>query len=207
MLYEGLCPDCWTKASFINRPFCHRCCDELRYEIIPGEVCHKCQTTKRKLDLVRAVFKYDFSIKQPILRYKNLCDMDSGMFFSRLMAKSASEIDFDYLVAVPLHYFRLLWRGYNQSSILANMIADQTGKSYLPGLLRRSRFTGSQGNYSGKERRANVTGAFEVKQNVSGKRFLIVDDVYTTGSTLEECATVLKRAGAKSVSALVIAKT
>jgi ComF family protein len=114
---------------------------------------------------------------------------------------------FDAVVPMPLHWLRYWQRGFNQSSLLANEIAQRGG---LPVIhpIRRTRATVSQAGLSNSKRRANVAGAFAVKQrrSVGGLRILLVDDVMTTGATASACARVLKRAGAKYVALLALAR-
>ena len=109
---------------------------------------------------------------------------------------------------MPLHRSRLFKRKYNQAAELARPLAASVGAGYLPDTLRRARDTGSQAGKSGSGRLRNVQGAFKVShpQRVAGKRVLIVDDVMTTGATVEACAKVLKRAGALSVDVAVLAR-
>jgi ComF family protein len=114
---------------------------------------------------------------------------------------------FDAVVPVPLHWRKKWSRGFNQSELLARHMA---GRRKLPLLnaLRRRKTTAAQAGLSSAGRRRNVAGAFVARKaaNVSGKRILLIDDVMTTGATASACATALKRAGAKSVSLLTLAR-
>ena len=114
------------------------------------------------------------------------------------------------LVPVPLHRWRLLKRRYNQSALLALNLGRLTGRTALPDLLIRRRATPSQGGLSAKGRARNVEGAFMVnprcKDAVKGARVLLVDDVFTTGATVGECAKVLRRAGARAVDVVTLAR-
>jgi ComF family protein len=128
-----------------------------------------------------------------------------------MLASAGAELftDADIICPVPLHRFRLWHRRYNQAAILACHLARMTGKPVALHTLRRVRSTGSQVNLSGSERRKNVARAFaiedNVKQDIKGKRILLIDDVITTGSTLEACTHVLKAAGASEVDCLALA--
>ena len=126
----------------------------------------------------------------------------------RLLAEfmSSNNVNADVLVPVPLHKRRLRDRGYNQSELLAREVGKRTGIQVEPDLVSRVRNTRPQISMtSGKERRANVDGAFECTDNVSGRRVLLIDDVVTTGATISACGSPLKAAAAESVWALVLA--
>jgi ComF family protein len=117
--------------------------------------------------------------------------------------------NYDVIVPVPLHISRLRWRGFNQALVLAKPLARHWQVPIDPFLLRRVRATASQVGLDESERRRNIAGAFEVSKRsaIRRKRILLVDDVYTTGATLNECARTLRRAGAERVDALVLART
>jgi ComF family protein len=113
---------------------------------------------------------------------------------------------YDVIIPVPLHISRLRWRGFNQAHLLAQRFADDCPID--PYSLRRVRPTRPQVDLNESERRRNVAGAFQVTrpQHVDGRRILLVDDVYTTGATVDECSHALVRAGAHSVDVLVLAR-
>ncbi|MFO7958468.1 MAG: ComF family protein [Candidatus Brocadiia bacterium] len=113
------------------------------------------------------------------------------------------------VVAVPLHPRRLRERGYNQSALLGRVLAGHFGRRLLSGVLRRTRHTSRQTGLSRTARRDNVRGAFEAARPgaVDGLNLLLVDDVMTTGATVDECCKVLKRAGAAKVQVLTLART
>lgn len=115
---------------------------------------------------------------------------------------------FDAVVPAPLHWFRQWRRGYNQAELLAREVSRRTGVPLIRAL-RRRRATRTQAGLTGAKRRANVAGAFAVRQRafVKGKRVLLVDDVLTTGATVNACAAALKRAGATYVAVLTLART
>lgn len=113
----------------------------------------------------------------------------------------------DIVTPVPLHWFKRLRRGYNQSSLLARVVADNTGIT-VRNVLKRKRYTKSQTQLTDTIRRENVFGAFTIEENeVKNKRILLVDDVLTTGATMNECARILKQAGAAAVYSCVAAIT
>ena len=116
----------------------------------------------------------------------------------------------DIIIPVPLHNRRLRERRFNQSALLAQEISRKSGKAYMPDLLQRTRHTIPQQGLNYKERGKNVHGAFEVNPDhlvtIEGKTILLIDDVYTSGATLNECARVMKKAQAAAVNVLTIAR-
>lgn len=114
------------------------------------------------------------------------------------------------VIPVPLHWMRENWRGFNQSEILAHIVAEILDLQFTPKVLRRTRFTKPQTQLKQKDRLENVRGIFALEQNVKekikGASFLLVDDVWTTGATLKECGKVLKRNGATKVWALTLSR-
>ncbi|WP_324292570.1 phosphoribosyltransferase family protein [uncultured Paludibaculum sp.] len=127
----------------------------------------------------------------------------------RLLARALPRDQvFDGIVPMPIHWRKLLSRGFNQSHLLAREVARRTG---LPeaACLRRKRNARAQAGLSGKQRRANVAGAFFVPRDSKpkGRRLLLIDDVFTTGATANAAAATLKRAGAARVSVLTLART
>lgn len=112
---------------------------------------------------------------------------------------------FDVVVPVPLHWRRRWSRGFNQSELLARLTAKRCGVP-MRAALRRMRATDAQAGLSNSRRRRNVAGAFRARESLAGKRVLLVDDVMTTGATASACAAALKRAGARSVALLALAR-
>ncbi len=137
--------------------------------------------------------------------------LDGVSLFARWMAQAGEELlpDVDLILPVPLHRWRLLTRGFNQSAVLAQRIAVLTGRAWAPSILQRHRSTPSQQGLSAAERQRNITSAaFRVRggERVAGARLLLVDDVLTTGTTLSACVSVLRRAGAERVDVLTLAR-
>lgn len=157
--------------------------------------------------------KYDDASKQAILALKRADRLDLVRLFSQWLGSAGRELirAADIVVPVPLHRRRLWQRRYNQSALLAQRLVSGAGKQFDPFLLVRTRPTPSQAEMpSPKARRRNMQGAFRVPENrrrqVAGKVILLVDDVLTTGATVEACARALKRAGAAKVLVLTIAR-
>jgi ComF family protein len=148
-----------------------------------------------------------------ILRFKHADRTDIAWTFGRIMGLAGVELlsDCDLIVPVPLHRWRLLRRGYNQSALLARALAKASGRRFAPDLLQRVRATASQQGLSGDQRRRNVgLNAFRIhpwrRAGLEGRRVLLVDDVLTTGATAGACARVLRRGGASAVDLLTLAR-
>jgi ComF family protein len=128
------------------------------------------------------------------------------------MASVGAELlqDTQLIVPVPLHYFRLVRRGFNQSAWLAAALARSSGTGMTVDVLKRTRATAIQGGLSADGRRRNVQGAFRVRRSrealVRDRKILLVDDVLTTGATVEACSRALRRAGARCVDVLTLAR-
>jgi ComF family protein len=163
-------------------------------------------------DRARAVFAYDDASRGPVLSFKHADRTEAAPAFARLMTTAAADLlsDADLLVPVPLHRRRLIARRYNQSALLTNALARHSGVPAMPDLLVRTRHTPSQGGLSATGRRRNVRGAFAVRRDLADRvrdaRVLLIDDVLTTGATVEACAGVLKRAGAGTVDVVTLAR-
>lgn len=207
ILAHTLCKDCFLKINFISDPACKLCGSELPYE---GCACTNCTSIKNIFyDQIKAVFKYDNFSKNLILKFKHGDKPQLAKFFSNIMAPKILSFDnkFDYILPVPIHWKRYLKRKYNQSYLLAKLLARKNNiKISYKDLIRIKNTIMQHGDITIREK--NVKNAFLLKSNIfSNKNILIIDDVITTGSTINECARILKEeGGALTVSALAIAK-
>ena len=123
-------------------------------------------------------------------------------------AMSLNGQDYDVIIPVPLHRNRLRWRGFNQAALLAAAVANKTGRRLEMRALARIRATAPQTSYDSRQRQLNVRGSFAVKYpgRIVDRRVLLVDDVMTTGATVNECARMLLEAGARTVDVLTMAR-
>jgi len=207
----GFCAACWSALTFLDGPGC-ACCGLPFAVALEGETfCAGCLAKPPAFDKARAILAYDDNSRSAILALKHADRLDLVPGFSRWLSRTGRTLldDCDLIVPVPLHRFRLWRRRYNQSAELARRLAGDWKRNYDPFALIRARATASQGAMSGaKARRRNVLGAFKVPDpaKVQGKRVLLLDDVLTTGATVEACARALKRAGAEQVHVLVLAR-
>jgi len=171
--------------------------------------CPQCQKTPPHLDRCQALFAYAAPIDQWIQAMKFRQDLTAARLLGGLLARRVAVNHTDrplHLLPVPLHRSRLRVRGYNQSLEIARQLAGR-GYALRPGVCLKHRATTAQSDLPASARRDNVRGAFSVTRPLQGERFLLVDDVLTTGATLNELAHTLKNAGAEHVEAWVIART
>jgi len=202
-----ICSTCRDGISIIGLPCCP-CCGA------PG-VNHRCRTCRQHsfvFDQARSLVVYQEPIKSLIHQLKfdgSLAGLSSFAALAKEANAAALFHEPDLILPVPLHVSRLRWRGFNQSLLLAKACFPAWQKKIQPDLLQRHRATIPQTQLDGVDRRSNLDGAFSLREPkaVSGKRILLVDDVFTTGSTLHECAKVLREAGAAEIAAFTVAKT
>lgn len=208
----GLCSFCWEKLHFIGEPQCERCGYPFEIAEISGILCGACMQKLASYDRLRAVLRYDDVSKLLLMRFKHGDATHLAPLFVRWMAQAGQTLitESDVLLPVPLHWRRLLKRGYNQAALLAQGLSRQYRKVYLPHLLKRKRYTPSQGTKTVLQRLENVAGAFHIpsfKRNfIEGKKVLLIDDVYTSGATINECVKVLNHARVKGVNVLTLAR-
>lgn len=210
---HGVCASCFGTIRFLEAATqCSRCAMPFESPGQGGE--HSCEPDHdRILDRVRAATLYDDGTRSMILAFKHAdrTDMARGLavWLARVSADMLNEAD--VVIPVPLHRWRLLWRRYNQSALLARaLVSFQARALYCPVLLQRVRATRTQGHFDRIQRHNNVAGAFHValryRARLAGRRVLLVDDVMTTGATLRACASALRDAGAGPVDAVVLAR-
>ncbi len=173
-------------------------------------MCALCRNGYRAFDFAYCYGSYDGQLKDLIHLYKyGRVQSLAPRFVDLLGAALPLENNFDVAVPVPLHWRRRWQRGFNQAAQLAKGIAGRRGIRFA-NVLARKRWTGSQASLSHSERRGNVAGAFRLSgratDSLKGLKILLIDDVMTTGATAGACALILKRAGAKSVTLLTLAR-
>lgn len=208
----GLCASCWSKLSLIEPPYCARLGIPFTYDPGPGLLSMEAIANPPAYDRARAAVRYDDIARALVLSFKYGDRLDLAPMMGRWMARAGREFiaEADALLPVPLHWRRLWARRFNQSAALAGAISDICSKPVLHGALKRVRATPQQVGLSKTERADNVQGAFRVpadeKAHVAGRRLVLIDDVLTSGATVDTCARALLRAGAAHVDVLVFAR-
>jgi ComF family protein len=207
------CQGCFKEFTEIKSPICSLCGRPFSEGVEQDRVCEDCLRRRPSYDVARAPYLYDGALMKAIheLKYAQRSHLaDSlGSLLASFAQTWIGELKGSLIMPVPLHPRRLRSRGFNQSLLLARCVASETGSDLDFLSLRRTKFTKPQTELSSEERKKNVRKAFEVvkPEAVKKRTIVLVDDVATTGSTLNECAKALKRAGADSVLCLVLART
>ena len=208
-----LCDECFHKIHFIHAPKCYWCSVPLPIETDTGEkmLCAKCLSKRPLYDMARSAFVYDIFSRQLILKFKYYDRTDLRHILVHYLLKAGIDLfdKTDLVIPVPMYWLRRLKRQYNQSAVLAELLARKIHKEYNGSVLYRTHHTESQTHKTAKERKQNLTDAFQVRnaELIQGKRILLIDDVLTTGATAESCAKVLKKNGAKAVYVLTMARS
>jgi ComF family protein len=198
-----LCPACADELPRLAAERCPVCA-------LPspaGQVCGACLKRPPALDRTEALFRYAFPVDVLVQRLKYAGQTVVADFLAaRLAGALAGQARPDLILAMPLHPRRLRERGYNQAALLAGHLARRLDVAFDPVACRRQRDTPPQVELPLQARRRNIRGAFACA-DLTGKRVALVDDVMTTGASLDELARVAKRAGAVEVVAWVVART
>ncbi len=207
----GLCSGCWHSVRFIERPYCEVLGLPFSYDPGPGILSAEAIADPPPFDRLRAVATHDGAVRDLVHRLKYGDRTDLAPMMARWMWRAGSEFlaQADVIVPVPLHRWRLFSRQYNQSAELARALARLAERPMASGLLVRVKRTQKQVGLNAKDRAANVRGAFKVlerrRDEVLGRRVVLIDDVYTTGATVNAASRALKRAGAAEVTVLTFA--
>ena len=208
----GLCAECWGKLAFIAPPYCPRLGIPFVYDPGPGILSMQAIADPPAYSRARAAVRFDDVARQLVHAFKYGDRLDLAPTLGAWMARAGHELtaEADALVPVPLHWRRLWQRRFNQSMALAATISGVCGVPVAHAVLKRAKATAQQVGLSRAERATNVQGAFrvpsEARGDVKGRRFILVDDVLTSGATVDACARVLLRAGARQVDVLVFAR-
>ena len=198
----AICKACWPDLPWISRHSCPQCALPTQ-----GEVCGRCLTDPPFFNQTLAVFSYAYPIDAMLQAFKNQHQLYLGDVFSQLGLKQFDPNGVDCIVPMPMHTARLQDRGFNQSLELAKSVGKQWSIPIALSHCQRIKNTPPQASLPLKDRVKNIRGAFSCDDYFVGKHVAIVDDVMTSGASLNELAKTLKQAGAIEVSCWVIART
>ena len=204
-----LCPTCFSGIPPLESPLCQHC----GKQVGPGSICLDCSLCPVRLSGLRSVSPYQGTLRTCIhgLKYEGNIRLAEPLGLLLAQAFLDYRMQADYMLSVPLHSERQKERGYNHAALLAQVCSKRTGIPLDETLLVRHRSTQSQVGLAVQQRRQNVDGAFMCRSQgatkaVAGRTIVIIDDVCTTGATLEACAAPLFAMGAREVWGLVLAR-
>ena len=191
---QEICDSCKEKVSYIKEPRCKKCGKPIRYE--EQEYCHDCQKQSFHYMQGRSLWIHKGAVPWSIYQFKYHNRRIYGKFYAkelyRVYGESIEEWGIDLIVPVPLHWRRRRKRGYNQAEIVARYLGELTGIPVDKHLVIRKKYTEPQKTLNNKERVKNLKHVFDVrKMTVRAKNILLIDDIYTTGSTIDAISKVL----------------
>jgi ComF family protein len=209
---KHICWDCLSDTPKVEPPFCTLCGDPVAGDIQHDYTCFACSRETPAFDRARSAVRYEGGVGSALreLKYKNslwvVQDL-TDLLFACVQAEYPG-VEFDLITSVPLYPARRRERGFNQSALIGRALARRLRLPFCENLLRRVRPTVTQTGLTAPQRAANVCGAFRVGlfARPAGKRILLVDDVMTTGATVNACAGVLRKGGAASVYVVTVAR-
>lgn len=204
------CMACWAQIDFLGPPSCFQCAMPLPFADCEDARCAACLARPPAFDRAFAASAYGDLTRDLALKLKYGTKPATALTMAKMMARHVRADADALLVPVPLHRWRIWRRGYNQSALIASALSHATGVPHAPSAIVRVRSTPPLKAMNHGKRRDTVRGAFAIddrcKPHLQGKTILLVDDIYTTGSTANACAKVLKKAGAGSVELHVWAR-
>ncbi len=207
-----ICWDCFSGINIISRPICSLCGDPAEGIIEHEYTCSWCVNHHPHFDIARSAVRYRGVLKDTMHAFKYNQDVHMVNDLAELLISCARthylNEEFDAVTVVPLDAKKKRQRSYNQSTLLASRLAKAIGVKFAEGCARRCRSIRPQVELNARQRRLNVKGAFDVAERawVKGRSLLLVDDVMTTGATVNELAKVLKEAGAVRVCVATVAR-
>ncbi|HUL21634.1 MAG TPA: ComF family protein [Thermodesulfobacteriota bacterium] len=208
---QGFCSSCFSQIRWISPPLCSICGTPFVSQEVDSHPCGSCLIHKKYFTMARALGTFEGSLQTAIHRWKYEGKTHLTPFFAEWMAEGLNRFrelnSFDLLIPVPLHPRRLRERGFNQAVLLAKELSRRMGIPASHAILKKKRPTLPQVNLSGAEREKGLKETFHVvkKKELRGKSVLLIDDVYTTGTTVNECSRVLLEGGAGKVDVFTLA--
>lgn len=210
--HNFLCPTCWGKIKFIRSPCCYICGKKLSIPTFGKTIlCASCIESPPSYDMGRSAVVYSDIVSKLILRLKYSDGMEYVKVFAQwlTMAYPSMFQEADCIVPVPIHWKRSLSRKYNQTLVLAMALREITGLPIYHNVLRRKTFLRPQKGLTESQRKENVKNAFTIGNvsHVAERKVILLDDVFTTGATLEICSKLLKKSRVQKVYALTVARS
>ena len=208
-----LCPECWQTIHLISRPYCEICGIPQEFELEKNIICNSCKHDPPHYDKARAVCSYGDSVIKMVSNFKYNSAFNVGDFMASRINSLLSQVilDCDVIVPVPIHKYRLIKRGFNQAAEIAKIIAKKHDKPLLLDSLKKISFNVQQTRLNKQQRIENVKDSFAIPsenlKDFKDKKVLLIDDVLTTGATVNECSRIIKLAKAKQVEVAVFART
>lgn len=203
---SGICEECGKKVGVIEEPRCKKCGKPIRQE--EAEFCYDCEREELCYEQGRSLWLHKVPVSSSIYSFKYKNRRVYGEVYAKEMVKKFGELirlwEIEVIVPVPLHRKKQKKRGYNQAEILAKQIGMRVRIPVNTMMVKRKINTVPQKEFTRKERKKNLKNAFEVKGNIKEKRVLIIDDIYTTGSTIHSISVALKKAGVEKTYFLTI---
>lgn len=217
LLYPKRCPLCGSIRPYGEMAACRECIGELKQVVSPRcmrcgktiedeteEYCRDCRTVPKSFKRGFPAFFYEGAIKTSLYDFKYKNQRDYAEFYRdsilRIYGREIRELEFDGIVPVPVHPRKRKKRGYNQAELLAKELGKHLEVPVYPRYLERCVDTDPQKELNDKERMENLKNAFKIRQNeIKLEKILLVDDIYTSGSTIEACTRILLSAGTKAV--------
>ena len=208
----ALCSCCFKQLEFITDPQCEICGVQFELDIYQGCSCTKCLNTPPNYDIARSIFKFNPVSKKLIHDFKYNDKTSYAKFFAKLLVNKYLKLinEVDYIIPVPMHYIKRLYRFYNPPYLLAKEIAKYTDpKKLRPDLLIKTKLTKTQTSLTKEQRYQNLQDSITVsnKYKIEGKNILLIDDVHTTGATANYCSYILKSHKASRVNFLSASRT
>lgn len=205
-------PEAWAGLSFIAAPYCKACGFPFEFSGAGDALCAACIAEPPEFSAARAALVYNDASRDFILGFKHGDQTQSVVTMAPWIKAAGVDIlsRADVIVPVPLHRWRLLRRRYNQAALIGRAVAKEMKIAFCADALIRTRATVTQGHLNANERKKNVRSAFEMHPKcgavIAGRKIVLIDDVYTTGATVSECAKALLKAGAADVAVLTLAR-
>lgn len=195
-----ICPECEQAFCRVGKDYCLKCGKPVKKQ---EEYCRECSGLCRNFDQGKSVFIYNGKLRQSLVRYKYYGCREYGDYYAdaicRYMRRDIMRWQPDVIVPVPLTGRKQRLRGFNQSAYLADRVGEQFQLPVAHGLVKKIHNTKSQKKLNAAQRKRNLADAFRTEENIRGLTVLVIDDVYTTGSTVDAMARCLKAAGAEYV--------